>query len=47
MGGFDENCFMYSDDIDLSYMIRKLGKANFYFAETTVIHYKGKVPLEM
>ena len=42
VGGFDENCFMYSDDIDLSYMIRKLGKANFYFAETTVIHYKGE-----
>ena len=42
VGGFDENCFMYSDDIDLSYMIRKLGKVNFYFAETTVIHYKGE-----
>lgn len=42
VGGFDENCFMYSDDIDLSYMIHKLGKANFYFAETTVIHYKGE-----
>jgi GT2 family glycosyltransferase len=24
VGGFDENCFMYSDDIDLSYMIQKL-----------------------
>ena len=41
-GGFDENCFMYSDDIDLSYMILKLGKENFYFHETTVIHYKGE-----
>ena len=42
VGGFDENCFMYSDDIDLSYMIQKLGKENFYFHETTVIHYKGE-----
>ena len=42
VGGFDENCFMYSDDIDLSYMIQKLGKDNFYFHETTVIHYKGE-----
>ena len=41
-GGFDENCFMYSDDIDLSYMIQKLGKDNFYFHETSVIHYKGE-----
>ena len=42
VGGFDENCFMYSDDIDLSYMIQKLGKENFYFHDTTVIHYKGE-----
>ena len=42
VGGFDENCFMYSDDIDLSYMIQKLGKENFYFHKTSVIHYKGE-----
>lgn len=42
VGGFDENCFMYSDDIDLSYMVQKLGMDNFYFHETTVIHYKGE-----
>ncbi len=42
VGGFDENCFMYSDDIDLSYMVLKKGKTNYYFAETTVIHYKGE-----
>ena len=42
IGGFDENCFMYSDDIDLSYMALKKGKANYYFHETTVIHYKGE-----
>lgn len=42
VGGFDENCFMYSDDIDLSYMILKVGKSNYYFHETSVIHYKGE-----
>lgn len=42
IGGFDENCFMYSDDIDLSFMALKNGKSNFYFHETTVIHYKGE-----
>lgn len=42
VGGFDENCFMYSDDIDLSYMIKKLGKSNYYYHETSVIHYKGE-----
>jgi len=40
--GFDENCFMYSDDIDLSYMVKKSGRENYYFAETSVIHYKGE-----
>lgn len=42
VGGFDENCFMYSDDIDLSYMVLKKGKSNYYFHETSVIHYKGE-----
>lgn len=42
IGGFDENCFMYSDDIDLSYMALKKGKSNYFFHETTVIHYKGE-----
>lgn len=42
IGGFDENCFMYSDDIDLSYMVLKSGKENYYFHETYVIHYKGE-----
>lgn len=42
VGGFDENCFMYSDDIDLSYMVLKSGNENYYFHETSVIHYKGE-----
>ena len=42
IGGFDENCFMYSDDIDLSYKVLQEGKSNYYFHETTVIHYKGE-----
>jgi len=42
VGGFDENCFMYSDDIDLSYQVLQKGKDNFYFHDTTVLHYKGE-----
>ena len=42
VGGFDENCFMYSDDIDLSYMVLQKRKSNYYYHETTVIHYKGE-----
>jgi GT2 family glycosyltransferase len=40
LGGFDENCFMYSDDVDLSY--RMLKENRIYYPETTVIHYKGE-----
>jgi GT2 family glycosyltransferase len=42
VGGFDEDCFMYSDDIDLSYRMLQKGKTNYYYHETTVIHYKGE-----
>ncbi|MFT5963828.1 MAG: GT2 family glycosyltransferase [Flavobacterium sp.] len=42
LGGFDENCFMYSDDIDLSYRMLQKGKSNYYYHETTVLHYKGE-----
>ncbi|AXB58859.1 glycosyltransferase family 2 protein [Flavobacterium fluviale] len=42
LNGFDENCFMYADDIDLSYRALQKGKSNFYFHETTVLHYKGE-----
>ncbi len=40
--GFDENCFMYSDDIDLSYRSMQLGKPNYYNPQLTVIHFKGE-----
>ena len=42
IGGFDENCFMYSDDFDLSYSMMLKGRRNYYFHKATVIHYKGE-----
>ncbi|MEO6329568.1 MAG: glycosyltransferase [Ginsengibacter sp.] len=42
LGGFDEDFFMYGEDIDLSYRIQKAGYKNFYFAESTIIHFKGE-----
>lgn len=43
--GFDEDYFMYGEDIDFSYKVLKAGYDNFYFPETTVIHYKGESTL--
>ena len=42
VAGFDEDCFMYADDIDLSYRILQKGKSNYYYHETTILHYKGE-----
>jgi O-antigen biosynthesis protein len=41
-GLLDENFFMYGEDIDLSYRLTKAGFVNYYFAGTTIIHYKGE-----
>jgi O-antigen biosynthesis protein len=42
VGLLDEDFFMYGEDIDLSYRITKGGYKNYYFPETTIIHYKGE-----
>ena len=42
LGGFDESFFMYGEDIDLSYRVQKAGYKNFYFAGSTIIHFKGE-----
>ena len=42
IGLLDETFFMYGEDIDLSYRILQGGYKNYYFPETTIIHYKGE-----
>jgi len=41
-GGFDEDFFMYGEDIDLSFRIQKAGFKNYYFSESSIIHFKGE-----
>ncbi len=42
VGMLDEDYFMYGEDIDLSYRITQGGYKNYYFSDTTIIHYKGE-----
>lgn len=42
VGGFDEDFFMYGEDIDLSYRITKAGFKNYFVGSCKVIHFKGE-----
>jgi GT2 family glycosyltransferase len=42
IGLLDEDYFMYGEDIDLSYRVTQAGYKNYYFPDTTIIHYKGE-----
>ncbi len=45
-GGFDEDFFMYGEDVDLSYRITKAGYKNYYYPQTTILHFKGESTLK-
>lgn len=42
VNGFDEDFFMYGEDIDLSWRVQVAGFKNYYFPATTIIHFKGE-----
>ncbi len=42
IGTLDETFFMYGEDIDFSYRIKKAGYENYYYPHTRIIHYKGE-----
>jgi GT2 family glycosyltransferase len=44
--GFDEDYFMYGEDVDLSYKVLKAGYDNYYYGKTAIIHYKGESTLK-
>lgn len=42
IGLLDETFFMYGEDVDLSYRITQAGYKNYYYAGSSIIHYKGE-----
>lgn len=42
LGGFDQQFFMYGEDVDLSYRYLQAGYHNHYLGTETIIHHKGK-----
>lgn len=42
VSGFDEDYFMYGEDIDICYRIKKIGHKVIYFADAYIIHLKGQ-----
>lgn len=41
-GGFDEQYFMYCEDVDMCHRLQLNGFVNYYFPEVTILHYKGE-----
>ncbi len=42
VSGFDEDYFMYGEDIDLCYKIKRAGYKVYYTPSTSAIHFKGE-----
>ena len=42
IGGFDQDFFMYGEDLDLCYRAQQAGFKVFYVYSTEIIHYKGE-----
>lgn len=42
VNGFDEDFFMYGEDLDLCHRIKQAGYEIAYFNETSIVHYKGE-----
>jgi GT2 family glycosyltransferase len=41
-GKFDEGYFMYSEDVDLCFQVRKQGRGNYFVPQAQVVHHGGR-----
>ena len=42
VGGFDEDYFLYAEDMDLCYRVRQRGHRVYYFPEVAIVHYGNR-----
>ncbi|NLO23292.1 MAG: glycosyltransferase family 2 protein [Fibrobacter sp.] len=42
LGGFDEDFFMYGEDLDLCFRAKKKGRKNYYYPDSSIIHFRGR-----
>ena len=42
LNGFDEDFFMYGEDIDICYRALKMNRNNYYYGASTLLHFKGE-----
>ena len=42
LGGFDEDFFMYGEDLDLCFRAKVAGCKNYYTPSTNILHFKGQ-----
>lgn len=42
LGGFDEDFFMYGEDLDLCYRVKMLGYSVIYYGKASITHLKGQ-----
>jgi len=42
VGGFDEDYFLYAEDLDLCLRVTRTGRENWYCGEASIVHHKGQ-----
>ncbi|WP_337251638.1 glycosyltransferase family 2 protein [Maribacter halichondriae] len=42
VGGFDTNIFLYFEESDICYRLKKLGKKTYFIPSVSYLHYQGK-----
>ena len=45
LGGFDENIYLYCEDVDLAWRARQAGAECWFYPHAPIVHYRNKAPV--